>query len=528
MTTNVILGFSFGILTIILHIYVLYTDHKLRKTHLYYSYALFIWVIGNFLWMSTEFISTKPSSSALIPSNSTILGPRPPLNWFSDETIDIIIFVKNILMYIAAIIQFTMYFLIFFNKIPSPVDEDDAKILRKKLFSYDVYINHLKFFRKKKSKKNKLLKNNIINNNKQFSNSISDVENNSSGIELVKLNKNNKDEKALSEEEFLLQSTPTSDFITDTDTSSAISKITAPISQNSPTSSSESPSSLVTVVSPFHSPASQSLSSLSTYLKPPKKINNILTLTMIEHVYIIFWILKDIFWSWGTGELFNITDFNTNFFFELIGILCSGCGFVIYFYYIILFYNEKDRFVDFLTMFCWLSANFTWMTGEFFIRYETMNLDDETEGNDDVTRIISFTFFLFGIFLQFIQFLMHILYYYTKEYYYTNEVYEEECGPGDEENDSKKQITNPLYSSSYFEDDITDDNEDESEDDDEIEIDEDENQGQNSCITVINNFCAFFCEPRNRHQYHSLFDKNNPHSQQENDEDDDDEITVLF
>ena len=46
-------------------------------------------------------------------------------------------------------------------------------------------------------------------------------------------------------------------------------------------------------------------------------------------------------------------------------------------------------FLDSLSVLSWLSANFIWMCGEFFLRYRNMEEDDVTQGN--VYAIITIT-----------------------------------------------------------------------------------------------------------------------------------------
>lgn len=59
-------------------------------------------------------------------------------------------------------------------------------------------------------------------------------------------------------------------------------------------------------------------------------------------------------------------------------------------------------FIDCITTICWISANYVWMCGEFFLRYNSLQYDDLTEHNDGSTRIASSCLFCFGISLQII------------------------------------------------------------------------------------------------------------------------------
>lgn len=56
--------------------------------------------------------------------------------------------------------------------------------------------------------------------------------------------------------------------------------------------------------------------------------------------------------------------------------------------------------VDSVTTICWIGANYVWMCGEFFLRYNNLEYDDLTEHDDSSTRIISSVLFCLGITLQ--------------------------------------------------------------------------------------------------------------------------------
>jgi hypothetical protein len=60
MTTNVYLGFTFGAVSVLMHVALPFLDR--RRSFLYYEIAMIFWVTGNFLWMSTEFFAITPSS----------------------------------------------------------------------------------------------------------------------------------------------------------------------------------------------------------------------------------------------------------------------------------------------------------------------------------------------------------------------------------------------------------------------------------------------------------------------------------
>jgi hypothetical protein len=129
-----------------------------------------------------------------------------------------------------------------------------------------------------------------------------------------------------------------------------------------------------------------------------QQLNPPITLASIENAYIIFWISKDMFWSFGTGDLTPQRD---------IAIVCeifAMCfGFTALCVYLITAYiyrRRKLRFLDGLTAIFWISANYVWMCGEFFIRYHNLEHDDGDAGDDRSTRIAAATLFTAGFVTQ--------------------------------------------------------------------------------------------------------------------------------
>ena len=123
-----------------------------------------------------------------------------------------------------------------------------------------------------------------------------------------------------------------------------------------------------------------------------------LTLALIENAYIIFWISKDLFWSWGTGDLTKGRDLAIMY--ESMAMCFGSLSIFIYVLTAYLYRRNIVRFLDSITTVFWISANFVWMCGEFFIRYDNLRYDDEDAGNDGNTRILSAILFLLGICLQ--------------------------------------------------------------------------------------------------------------------------------
>ena len=127
--------------------------------------------------------------------------------------------------------------------------------------------------------------------------------------------------------------------------------------------------------------------------------DNMISVVCFENIYILFWLLKDIFWSGGTGDL---TEFNHGLiiFYETMGIFFGALTLAVYVALAWLYRNHTERFLDCVTTMLWISANFVWMCGEFFVRYQSMTHDDDSQGHDNITRLIASVLFSCGIALQ--------------------------------------------------------------------------------------------------------------------------------
>jgi hypothetical protein len=123
-----------------------------------------------------------------------------------------------------------------------------------------------------------------------------------------------------------------------------------------------------------------------------------LTLAFIESGYIIFWIFKDLFWSFGTGDL--NTEFGSVVVYEILAMCFGFTALCVYLVTAYIYRRKTLRFLDSLTTIFWISANFVWMCGEFFIRYDNLQFDDANPGNDRNTRIASATLFVAGMLTQ--------------------------------------------------------------------------------------------------------------------------------
>lgn len=145
----------------------------------------------------------------------------------------------------------------------------------------------------------------------------------------------------------------------------------------------------------------------------------------VEYTYILFWIMKDLFWSCGTGDV-ETNNAALAIFLEVLALFCGVLALCSYFLTAYIYRRSWVSFLDSLTTLCWISANFTWMCGEFFLRYDNLQLDDHDEGNDRNPRIIAVAFFATGMFLQLI-----VITYLSRTYY-------EPCR-------SKKRLKNNFY-----------------------------------------------------------------------------------
>ena len=294
MITNMYMGFPFGVLSVILHTILLCVDT--RRSFSYYNLSLFLWVCGNFIWMTIEFADVNPSSDIH-------LGPPVPTGGIPEESIYVMTQTKTVIFLVAVMVQMTFYGLIFYRHIPLPEQADEDIAIR----------NEATLF--------------IMGKSSYTTTTNSDVD---SVIEL--------------DDEF---------------------------------------------------PDYHDMDALHI----PKSDGPALTLAFIENGYIIFWIFKDLFWSFGTGDLGENSETHI-IACEIIAMCFGFTALCVYLTTAYIYRRKKLRFLDSLTTILWLSANYVWMCGEFFIRYDNMQFDDTDPGNDRDTRIASATLFCAGIFIQ--------------------------------------------------------------------------------------------------------------------------------
>jgi len=293
MLTNMYMGFPFGAISVILHTILLFVDN--RRSFVFYNASLFLWVCGNFLWMTIEFTDINPSSDIH-------LGPSVPIGGIPEHSIYVMTQVKTVMFLFGVIIQLSLYISIYCKKVPMPEQADEDIIIR----------NEVTLF---------LLGKNSYNTTK-----VSDV-----------------------------------DAIVDLD--------------------DELPD--------YHE-----LDTFHSKTEPAGPI----TLAFIENLYIVFWISKDLFWSFGTGDLDNHED--SIVIYEILAMCFGFTALCVYLVTAYMYRRKTLRFMDSLTTVFWISANYVWMCGEFFIRYDNLQYDDTDSGNDRSTRIASATLFCAGMLCQ--------------------------------------------------------------------------------------------------------------------------------
>lgn len=279
MTTNIYLGFPFGMISVSVHLVILLTDP--RRSFAFYNASLLFWVTGNFVWMTTEFVFAQPSSVVH-------LGPKTPLGGLPPSERQQMDNCKEAFFVLGMSIQLIMYLLICMGRVKMPEEEGED----------------------------------IISKNE------------------VQILLRRSNAAALAESDAMILR------------------------------------------------GERSVESSSSGI----------TLAFIENAYIIFWISKDLFWAWGTGDLSH--GRGLIILFESVALLFGTLSILIYFVTAYIYRRNPVRFIDAITTICWIAANFVWMSGEFFVRYRNLELDDATEDADDSTRVASSCLFCTGILLQ--------------------------------------------------------------------------------------------------------------------------------
>jgi hypothetical protein len=129
-----------------------------------------------------------------------------------------------------------------------------------------------------------------------------------------------------------------------------------------------------------------------------------LTYSYISNTFIVFWIVKDSFWAFGTGDLgFADLVFNSKdlvLFYEGGAMTAGALAITAVMISAYLLRRDVMTFLDHIVGILWLSSNYCWMIGEFFLRYRNLELDDGNEGDDMITRIIASVLFSSSFALQ--------------------------------------------------------------------------------------------------------------------------------
>lgn len=287
MTTNVYLGFPFGVISVALHAFLLVYDP--RRSYRFYNFSLLVWVVGNFLWMTVEFASVHPSSHIH-------MGSHVPLGGIPEQTIDNMVNVKTILFLVSSVVQVGMYLGIACKLVDLPEGEDEDLISKNEVML--LFYGDQSYERQQDA---------ALDDNVDIGDNI-------------------------------------------------------------------------------------------TLTGPGERSSYSLTLAYIENLYIVFWVSKDLFWSWGTGDLIN--GFDLAIFYEATAMCFGTLSLLVHLVTAYIYRRNTLLLLDSITTILWISANFVWMCGEFFIRYDNLAHDDEDQGNDTGTRIASAVLFCLGLTIQ--------------------------------------------------------------------------------------------------------------------------------
>lgn len=123
MSENAYIGIPFGIMSLWLHGIFLIYDRRVSMTWI--NISLMLWITGNFIWMLSEFIYTRPSVD-------NHLGPELPLGGLPEEDEQQFLNLATALFVIGVSSQLVYYVLVGVGKVSMPgeegVDEDDVLV----------------------------------------------------------------------------------------------------------------------------------------------------------------------------------------------------------------------------------------------------------------------------------------------------------------------------------------------------------------------------------------------------------------
>lgn len=119
MITDVIIGWMFGGLAVILHFTLLVLDWHYNIPFRFYHISQLLWIIGNYLWMCVEFMLNKESSDIHF-------GPHTPIGGISVHQGAQLTAAKSYFFLAAILVQFYYYILIRWGVVVMPRDETQA------------------------------------------------------------------------------------------------------------------------------------------------------------------------------------------------------------------------------------------------------------------------------------------------------------------------------------------------------------------------------------------------------------------
>ena len=111
MSENAYVGIPFGIMSLWLHGIFLVYDR--RESMTWINVSLLLWITGNFVWMLSEFIYTRPSVG-------THLGPELPLGGLPEKAEQGFLNAATVLFVIGVSSQVVYYVLVGIGKVSMP------------------------------------------------------------------------------------------------------------------------------------------------------------------------------------------------------------------------------------------------------------------------------------------------------------------------------------------------------------------------------------------------------------------------
>lgn len=319
MATIVVLGYFFGVLSIFLHLFLLVCDNRVAMR--FHHASLFLWVVGNFFWMTLEFTSSAPSSHVHI-------GLDTPTGGITNSTERFLVYAKHWLFLTSVTIQIALYIFLFNGRVNIPGDDPEPPLSEKDCQRTVVGTGM-----------NKTEPGDDDVTTIQFQNSAHHSPN------TRELKRNNQKNYARLD-----------------------------IHQDMDVEESANPSGGVSGDGTLES----------------ERIGG-WSMVLIENFYVIFWIGKDLFWSWSTGD-FGIPIFETMIC-ETFAITFGTLACCSFLYVGFLYRHNLEYFLDSVTSVCWLLANFVWVSTAFLPCDNSFNI---------TISFIMFVLMLHGAFVYYV------------------------------------------------------------------------------------------------------------------------------